>query len=1451
MGVPKFFRWMSERYPGISQLIAENRIPEFDCLYLDMNGIIHNCTHNDSDGPTARMTEDKMFIAIFNYIEHLFGKIKPKQLFFMAIDGVAPRAKMNQQRARRFRTALDAEKAREKAIKEGVEMPKEAPFDSNCITPGTEFMAKLTQQLKYFINKKVSEDLDWQGVEVVLSGHEVPGEGEHKIMEYIRQAKAQPGYDPNRRHCLYGLDADLIMLGLLSHDPHFSLLREEVTFGRQSKTKSKELEHQNFYLMHLCIVREYLELEFQELEEPGALGFPFDMERVIDDFILMAFFVGNDFLPNLPHLHINEGALALMFNVYKTVLPKAKGYINEEGVINMERLALLLDELSNIENRHFESENADAAWFKGKRLGREDIMEKTARRGTVVMSTEQKELFSKVKAWVGNHLQKVEQPSLDLPTDLKAEDRKFVQELADKLHLPWKSVTDDDGNRHLQISAPPKLVEDDEDDSDDIANEESTKAIVRVVQKYDQAKIVDVSPEEAQSVMQAKYDEKFDAWKNDYYKSKFDWDRSNEEELRKLTENYVQGLQWVLYYYYRGVASWPWFYGYHYSPMISDVKRGLKADINFKLGQPFKPYQQLMGVLPDRSKTIVPEAYHPLMTNAESPIIDFYPRDFNLDMNGKKQDWEAVVKIPFIEEDRLLKAMATKEHLLTPDEKARNSYGVSLKFTYSRDIDFVYPSSLPGVFPDLPNCKCVENIYDLPTMDGLEYYIGLMDGVKLGASALAGFPSLKVLPFHGALEFAGVNVFSQDSRNESMVVTLLDTEPRTSSAYAQRMLGKAVHVGYPFLHEAKVVKVSDELFDYVPSQDGVSAPLAIEHGPSEISNWKKMANRIQETYSKRLGIITGEVDSLVHVEMLKGLKKTDEGATIKEYGPVPGVQAEYCTQTVVEDVISPDQRFIERAALPIEEEFPEGARAFYLGDYAYGRPLQVIGHADHKAIIMVAKLKKPEPDFGRSIVIQAERTTPYLPSYVVARQLNMPPLALSKLTSSFNVNSSGLKLNLGLNLKFEAKKLKVLGYSRKSANGWEYSQKAVDLLVQYMIKFPEFFAGIMQNPTGDGWEDTNFYPPEIAKQKVKEIGAWLKSVQTKNFEKVPLDAEQLDSDTVKLIEQAADANLALLQDVEMKKIAKVPRSAILKPSDAEQRLGHQQFEIGDRVIYVQDSGRVPIGSSGTIVGKTRTARNLLLDVVFDATFMSGTSLNDRCSPFRGSTVPSTSVLNLTDKQVVSYSTAGAAAAASKARNQNAGYSMPRLGAPGGPQLVPASAPAPLQGSYRGAFGGANGARGGRGGGMAPRVGASPANGTQQTLPIHGGPPRGGRGGFAPRGGQANGHAAAQDQANGTGAPRGGRGRGGADFIPRGRGGFNKAGGRGGFTVVDNTDPTEGVVNDNPNFRPQNYSNVPPPAGLDGGRGRGRGRGRGGFRGRGAPRGGAPAAAAAAPAPSAQ
>ena|ERR1700744_4942593 len=101
-------------------------------------------------------------------------------------------------------------------------------------------MSRLSKQLEYFVSKKISEDANWRDIRVIFSGHAVPGEGEHKIMEYIRSTRSQKGYNPDTRHCLYGLDADLIMLSLLSHDPHFCLLREEVKFGPASRRKGKQ-----------------------------------------------------------------------------------------------------------------------------------------------------------------------------------------------------------------------------------------------------------------------------------------------------------------------------------------------------------------------------------------------------------------------------------------------------------------------------------------------------------------------------------------------------------------------------------------------------------------------------------------------------------------------------------------------------------------------------------------------------------------------------------------------------------------------------------------------------------------------------------------------------------------------------------------------------------------------------------------------------------------------------------------------------------------------------------------------------------------------------------------------------------------------------------------------------------------------------------------------------------
>ena len=90
------------------------------------------------------------------------------------------------------------------------------------------------------------------------------------------------------------------------------------------------------------------------------------------------------------------------------------------------------------------------------------------------------------------------------------------------------------------------------------------------------------------------------------------------------------------------------FYSEHYAPFVSDLKNFQDVDMHFPLAKPFKPFEQLLGVLPARSKALLPETYRCLMT--DGPIAEFYPSDFQLDLNGKQMDWEAVVLIPFIDE---------------------------------------------------------------------------------------------------------------------------------------------------------------------------------------------------------------------------------------------------------------------------------------------------------------------------------------------------------------------------------------------------------------------------------------------------------------------------------------------------------------------------------------------------------------------------------------------------------------------------------------------------------------------------------------------------------------------------------------------------------------------------------------------------------------------------------
>ena len=414
MGVPAFYRWLSEKYPKIVQDVLEERVQvvpggttrlpfdstrpnpsglECDHLYIDMNGIIHPCSHPEV-GPQPTC-EEEMYWNVTQYVDRLVRVFRPRKLLYLAIDGVAPRAKMNQQRSRRFRSAQEA---RELSLLEqqvrmdithetsadeeeaAVPPPKPTAWDSNVITPGTPFMLNLATYIRFYIRKRISEDKAWADLRIIFSDASIPGEGEHKIMRHIRLQRAQPGYNPNLVHILHGLDADLIMLALATHEMHFYIAREEVLFGRQSQEQQEERQtrsgfrdaqrkldeeagHDAMTLMEnnqkplqriaIPILREYLANEFASCITPGrtVLSFEPNFERLIDDIVFLCFFVGNDFLPHLPSLDIRDGALDFLFNIYKRLLPSFGDYITKSGGnVNLSYVDIILAEVGAIED---------------------------------------------------------------------------------------------------------------------------------------------------------------------------------------------------------------------------------------------------------------------------------------------------------------------------------------------------------------------------------------------------------------------------------------------------------------------------------------------------------------------------------------------------------------------------------------------------------------------------------------------------------------------------------------------------------------------------------------------------------------------------------------------------------------------------------------------------------------------------------------------------------------------------------------------------------------------------------------------------------------------------------------------------------------------------------------------------------------------------------------------
>ena len=954
MGIPKFAYFISQRYPLIVKKIKEKvDVPEIDNFYLDLNSVIHNVSHGNSIliSCQKRSYED-IYLDTCDTIEKLFQIIKPKNLLFISIDGVAPRTKMNQQRIRRYRKNTNMTMEELEIIKEkGIDINNQ--FNSDAISAGTKFMFHLTEYIKDFIIKKKKTDKNWAKIEIILTGADVPGEGEHKILEYIRTYKKSEVYRKNIRHCIYGLDADLVMLALISHEPNIVLLREDnILMKKKQKllakkgielklNKEKEEESYEFFL--ISVLREYLELEFYDIKD--KIKFEFNMERIIDDFIFLCFFIGNDFLPNLYSFAIETGAMDYLFDFYKDCLPELEGYITEQGKIDFSRAKKIFNLLAKKElhsldmllynvkdsakkNREKRQEQAKEQIKMLKKLKKkekiqklkEELNNKTPEEKIEFKKNKRKKEIEKIKnifekiCEKNNKQLKFEEEYAKYRKDPKSfEERKMVIITRAMVDLFDDNEEDEEANKKKKMkiikSEIEKKYEEDkakekqnvdykspkakltldssikdvlcealrydkyfedqnycsdyspDDISDSDVSDVDTNSLMEEVSKNMEAMMKASQCEKAEDINQQfnekllnQYIKNSQEAKAFYYKEKLKIDINTpegKEEKNKMFNLYLQGLQWVLLYYYQGVKSWRWYYPYNYAPMISDFEN---IDFNYNSNdliklfendksEPFSPFQSLLFILPKTSFDLLPPCYKEFPNQAP----EYFPENVDIDYNGKHTPWEAVVLLPFLDEEKVLN-LEKKDRKLTKEEEIYDKWGKSFKFEKNElnanDIIF-----------------SIYEIYQNKNYDMISNY----DKKKIDYT----FPTLKTINYSYSVDYTKT-YFGKNNAQKTKKITII---PKLSVNIDKKQIDtfleqKYIFFGYPYKAFGRIEGIIyDKNYYYL--YKGKVKP----NDDFRYSN--EVENGINNTYSKQ-GIYLTHPDLLINIAQFKGFKKVND-----------------------------------------------------------------------------------------------------------------------------------------------------------------------------------------------------------------------------------------------------------------------------------------------------------------------------------------------------------------------------------------------------------------------------------------------------------------------------------------------------------------------------------------------------------------------------------------------
>lgn len=359
MGVPSLFRYITDQYPDTVRSVSPK--DETDMLYIDFNAVIHRCCKP----PTAPQPKDEstIFENVRAYLVNAVQLVNPKILVYISTDGVAPRAKLNQQRARRYHSSLEAMLCKKLASgssqiegADEISAGAETTFESNCITPGTDFMKRLDEFINEFLKYQLTHE--WKELSVIYSSSNVPGEGEQKILDFIKSQKNFSRF----KHTIYSPDADLIFFGLSLHKMNVKLMRNDNTWEAKQKrefcTTCQKKGHSVYYCGNYKAWK-YVYFDIEVLKRhlhdlfSAQIKRKFVFDRIVDDWIFLCFLAGNDFIPTLQCFDIRFGALENILFVLTYNFNGTSAYITESGNVNFASLRNVLNILAKNENTYY------------------------------------------------------------------------------------------------------------------------------------------------------------------------------------------------------------------------------------------------------------------------------------------------------------------------------------------------------------------------------------------------------------------------------------------------------------------------------------------------------------------------------------------------------------------------------------------------------------------------------------------------------------------------------------------------------------------------------------------------------------------------------------------------------------------------------------------------------------------------------------------------------------------------------------------------------------------------------------------------------------------------------------------------------------------------------------------------------------------------------------------